>query len=73
MVGTSHNPESSGTADKEIHKIIHEEVVAAIRVSIPKMFGFINTTLIETFDELYVAVTEAVVSTTIVVVAAARL
>ena len=53
MVGTRHNPKSSGTSDEEIHRIIHEEVAAAIREAIPEMFGSIKTTLIETFDERY--------------------
>ena len=72
MVGTRHNPESSGTGDEEIRNIIHDEVVAAIRDAIPEMFRSIKTTLIKTFDEQYAAVTEAVAAAATPVVAATR-
>ena len=39
--------------------MIHDEVVAAIRAEIPEMFGSIKTTLIETFDERYAALSDA--------------
>ena len=56
MVGTRHNPGSSGTNDEEIYRIIADEVAVSIREAMPKMFGSIKTTLIETFDERYVVV-----------------
>ena len=59
MVGTRHTLESSGISDDEIHRMIHDEVAAAIREAIPEMFGSIKTTLIEKFDERYAAVSEA--------------
>ena len=71
MVGTRHTPESSGVSDEEIRRLIHEEVVAAIRAEIPEMFGDIKTTLIETFDERYAALTEAAAAAAIAAVAAA--
>ena len=63
MVGTRHTPETSGVSDKEIRRMIHEEVVAASRAEIPEMCGDIKTTLIETFDERYAALTEAAAAT----------
>ena len=72
MVGTRHNPESSGVSDEEIRRIIHEEVAAAIRAEIPEMFGSIKTTLIKTFDERYAALTDADVAAATTAVAAAR-
>ena len=72
MVGTRHTPESSGVSDEEIRRLIHEEVAAAIRAEIPEMFGDIKTTLIETFDERYAALTEAVAAAATAAVAAAR-
>ena len=62
MVGTHHRPEPSGLSNKELRQMIHNEVVAVIRAEILEMFGSINTTLIETFDERYAAVTEATAS-----------
>ena len=59
MVGTCYNPGSSGVSDDEICMMIHDEVATAIREAILEMFGSIKTTLIETFDERYVAITEA--------------
>ena len=59
MVGTRHTPEISGVSNEEIRRLIHEEVAATIRAEIPKMFGSIKTTLIETFDEHNAVVTEA--------------
>nr|KAJ0188610.1 hypothetical protein LSAT_V11C900456990 [Lactuca sativa] len=64
MVITRNNLGSSGTSDEEICRIIHEEVAATIKEAIPNMFGSIKTTLIETFDERYTAVTEAVAAAT---------
>ena len=52
--------------------MIHDEVAAAIRAEIPEMFGSIKTTLIETFDERYAALTDAAVAAATAVVAAAR-
>ena len=52
--------------------IIHEEVATIILEAIPKMFGSIRTTLIETFDERYAAVMEAVTAVATVAIAAAR-
>ena len=72
MVGTRHTPESSGISDKEIRRLIHEEVVAAIRAEIPEMFGEIKTTLIETFDEWYAALTEATSAAATAPIATAR-
>ena len=69
MVGTRHTTGSSGVSEEEIRRLIHEEVAAAIRAEIPEMFGDIKTTLIETFDERYAAVTEAAAT---VAVAASR-
>ena len=51
--------------------MIHDEVAAAIRAEIPEMFESIKTTLIETFDERYAALTDAAVAATTAVVAAA--
>ena len=62
MVRTRLMPESSDTSDEEIRRIIHEEVAAAIRAEIPEMFGSIKTTLIETIDERYAALSEAAVA-----------
>ena len=53
--------------------MIHEEVDVAIRAEITEMFGSINTTLIETFDERYATLTDAAFAAATVVVAAARL
>ena len=72
MVGTRHRPETNGVSDEELRQMIHEEVAAAIRTEIPKMFGSNKTTLIETFDERYTTVTEVVAATAIAAVAAAR-
>ena len=72
MVRTRHAPESSGISDEEIRRIIHEEVAAVIRAEIPEMFGSIKTTLIETFDERYAALSEAAVAAATAIVAAAR-
>ena len=44
------------TSDKEICMILGEEVAVTIREAIPKMFRSIMITLIETFDERYVAI-----------------
>ena len=74
-MGTRHNPGgsgTSGTSDEEIRRMIHEEVAAAIRAEIPEMFGSIKTTLIETFDKRYAALSEAVVAAATVAIAAAR-
>ena len=51
--------------------MIHDEVAATIRAEISEMFGSIKTTLIQTFDERYAAVTEAAVAAATAVVAAA--
>ena len=64
MVGTHHNPGSSGTTDEEIRMMIHEEVAAPIQEAVREMFGSINTTLIDTYNERYVAITEAAAATT---------
>ena len=72
MIGTHHTPESSGVSDEEICRLIHEEVGAAIRAEIPEMFGSIKTTLIESFDERYAALTDVVVAVATTSVAAAR-
>ena len=72
MVGTRHRPEASGVSDEELRQMIHDEVAAAIRAEIPKMFGSIKTTLMETFDEPYAVVTEAAAAATKTAVAAAR-
>ena len=72
MVGTRHTPGSSSTSDEEIRRIIHEEVAASIRAEIPKMFGSIKTTLIETFDERYAALSEATVAAATAAIAVAR-
>ena len=45
----------------DIRMMIIAEVVVAIREAIPKMFGSIKRTLIETFVEHYAAVTETAV------------
>ena len=51
--------------------MIHKEVATAIRAEIPEMFGSIKTTLMETFDERYAALTEAAATAATAVVAAA--
>ena len=68
MVGTRYNPESSSASD-EIYKIIHEEVATTTREAIPEMSWSIKTMFIETFDERYVAITEAATTTATAVVA----
>ena len=55
----SDNPERASTSDEEIHKIITDEVAAAIIEAIPEMFRSIKTMLIKTFDERYATVIEA--------------
>ena len=72
MVGTRHRLETIDVSDEELHHMIHDEVVAAIRAEIPKIFGSIKTTLIEKFDERYVVVTETAAAATTPAVAAAR-
>ena len=72
MVRTHHTPESSGISDEEIRRLIHEEVAATIHVEIPEMFGSIKTTVIETFDKRYAAVTQAAAVAATDDVAAAR-
>ena len=72
MVRTRLMPKSSGASDKEIRRIIHEEVAAAIRAEIPEMFESIKTTLIETFDERYAAFFEDAVAAATTAIAAAR-
>ncbi|CAH1443351.1 unnamed protein product [Lactuca virosa] len=72
MVGTRHRPETSGVSDEELRQMIRDEVAAAIRAEIPKMFGSIKTTLIETFDERYAEVTEATAAAATATVATAR-
>ena len=72
MVITRNNPGRSDTSDEEIRRIIHEEVATTIREDIPEMFGSIKTTLIETFDERYVAVTEAPAAVATTTLATAR-
>ena len=72
MVRTRLMPESSGTREEEIRRIIQEEVAAAIRAEIPEMFGSIKTTLIETFDERYAALSEAAAAAATAAIAAAR-
>ena len=59
-------------SDEELRQMIHDEVAAAIRAEIPEMFGSIKTTLIETFDERYAALTDVVVAAATAAVAAAR-
>ena len=56
----------------DIRQMIHEEVAAAIRAEIPEMFGSIKTTLMETFEERYAALTEAAAAAATAAVAAAR-
>ena len=72
MVGTRHTSGTSDTRDEEIRRIIQEEVAAAIRAEIPEMFGSIKTTLIETFDEKYAALSEAAVAAATAAIAATR-
>ena len=52
--------------------MIHDEVAAALREAIPEMFGSIKTTLIETFDERYAAITEDPTATSTAAVTVAR-
>lgn len=59
MVSARHTPESSKVSDDRIRRMIRDEVAATIREFIHKMFGSIVTTLIKTFDERYVADSEA--------------
>ena len=72
MVGTRHKPEASGVGDEEFCQMIHDEVAAEFRAEIPEMFGSIKTTLLETFDVRYAAVTEAAAAAATTAVAAAR-
>ena len=72
MVGPSHRPSTSSVSDEEIRQMIHEEVAAAIRAEIPEMFGSIKTTLMQTFDERYAALTEAAAAAATAAVATAR-
>ena len=71
MVGKRHRPGTNRVSDEELRQMIHEEVAAEIRAEIPEMFGSIKTTLIETFDEIYAAVTEAAAAVTTTAVAVA--
>ena len=73
-MGTRHRPGTSGggVSDEELRQMIHDEVAAAIRAEIPEMFGSIKTTLIETFDERYAALSDVVVVAATAAVAAAR-
>ena len=72
MVATRHNPESSSVSDKEIRRIIHEEVAANIMEAIPEMFRSIKTTLIDKFDECYATGTEVVAVAATAAVATSR-
>ena len=72
MVGTRQTSGTSDTRDEEIRRIIQEEVVAAIMAKIPEMFGSIKTTLIETFNERYAALSDVDVAAATAAVAAAR-
>ena len=72
MVWTRNRPEASGVSDEELRQMIHDEVVAVIRAEILDMFGSIKSTLIETFDERYAAVTEAAAAAATATVATAR-
>ena len=67
---TRNNPGGGGTSDEEIHRIIAEELAADIREAIPDMFGYIKTSIIETFDECYAAVKEAAAVATAALAAA---
>ena len=55
----SNDPERHSASDDVIRRIVATEVATTIREAIPKMFGSVKTTLIKTFDNRYVAVTEA--------------
>lgn len=68
----SSDPERPSASDDEICRIVAAKVAAMIRGAILEMFGYIKTTLIETFDERYDSVTEAVAATTTTVVVVAR-
>ena len=59
-------------SDEELRQMIHDEVADAIRNEILEMFGSIKTTLIETFDERYAALSDAAVAAATAAVAAAR-
>ncbi|KAL7584909.1 uncharacterized protein LOC128127083 [Lactuca sativa] len=72
MVRPRHGASTSGVSDEAIRQMIQEEVAAAIRAEIPEMFGSIKTTLMETFDERYAALTEAATAAATAAVAAAR-
>ena len=72
MVGTRHTPKNSGVSDDEIGMMIHDEVAATIHEAFPNMFGSIKITLIKTFDERYVVVSEATAAAATVAVADAR-
>ena len=73
-MGTRHRPGTSGggVSDEELRQMIHDEVAAAIRAEIPEMFRSIKTTLIDTFDERYAALSDAAVAAATAAVAAAR-
>ena len=71
MVGTRHRPETSDVSDEELREMIYDEVAAAIQAKILEI-GSIKTTLIETFDERYAAVTKAASAAATTAVATAR-
>ena len=58
-----------GLTDDQIWEIIATEVVAAVRRSMPEMFGSTKTTMIEMFDDRYTALTEAATITSTATIA----
>lgn len=60
--------ERLGLTGDEIHEMITTQVTMSVREAIPEIFGYVKTTVIELFDELYAFVSELVVVTATVVV-----
>ena len=52
-------PDRPGGTDDHIHEMIATEVATAVRGLIPEFIGSIKTSMIELFDDCYVALTEA--------------
>lgn len=60
--------ERLGLTGDEIHEMITTQVTMSVREAIPEIFGYVKTTVIELFDELYAFVSELVVVTATVAV-----
>lgn len=57
----------------EMREMITTQVTMQVREAIPKMVGFLETAMIELFDEFYVSVTKVVATITTTAIAATKL